>query len=88
MSEELLQTNINDTAQETPLMINTEENIFGNEKKEEENEEDDKIGSPKSKKSKSRSKSKNKKKKKNQKVKSQYHLLKQHQISQKKNLFQ
>ena len=63
MSEELLQTNINDTAQETPLMINTEENIFGNEKKEEENEEDDKIGSPKSKKSKSRSKSKNKKKK-------------------------
>ena len=34
MSEEILPTNINDTAQETPLNINTEENIFGYEKNE------------------------------------------------------
>ena len=54
MSEELLQTNINDTAQETPLNINTEENIFGNEKNEEENEENDKLEVKKSKRRKSR----------------------------------
>ena len=67
MSEELLQTNINDTAQETPLNINTEENIFGNEKNEEENEENDKLEVKKSKKKKSKSKKKPKKKEKKKK---------------------